>query len=188
MESTLRLRNLDGKDPRTPIPLLPSTPESDEEDAAEPTPEQKTPEPLTVEGTARASGQKPTARGRRNKKKNQKASPIATATQLTPPQLFVPILPPRDPTGGVEGHQAAMGRGGRPDAEQAAMGRGGNASKNGMSSLAQRAAAILGAPSTTTTADYGTPGPNNTTTPAPEPVNMAQSWTAEEIQAMDPLL
>ena len=81
-----------------------------------------------------------------------------------------------------------MGRGGRPDAEQAAMGRGGNTSKNGMSSLAQRAAASLGAPSTTTAADYGTPGPNNTTTPEPEPVNMAQSWTAEEIQAMDPLL
>ena len=79
-----------------------------------------------------------------------------------------------------------MGRGGRPDAGQAAIGRGGSTSWIEPSSLAQRAAAILGAPSAATAVERGSLDPNNIT--RVKPVNMARTWTEEEIRRMDPLL
>ena len=79
-----------------------------------------------------------------------------------------------------------MGRGVRPDAGQAGMGRGGNTGRIELISLAQRAAAILGAPSVATAVKRGSLDPNSST--RVEPVNMAQTWTEEEIRGMDPLL
>ena len=82
------------------------------------------------------------------------------------------------PTGGVDGPQAAMGRGERPDAGQAPMRRGGNTSRNRTSDLVRCAAAALGAPNNVQGAGRRREDPGNVA--RDEPVNISCTWTEEE--------